>query len=43
MPVRLGISYDPAGVSFAVYGFLLVMMMLLRPQGLLPDKRQDMK
>lgn len=39
LPVRLGLSYEPAEISFAIYGFLLVIMMILRPQGLIPDKR----
>ena len=30
-------------ITFAVYGFLLVMMMILRPQGLLPERRHKME
>ena len=39
VPVRLGLTDDVTGVSTAVYGFLLVIMMIMRPQGLLPDRR----
>ena len=39
VPVRLGLTDDVTGVSTAVYGFLLVIMMIMRPQGLLTDKR----
>jgi branched-chain amino acid transport system permease protein len=28
-------------LSFGIYGFLLVMMMILRPQGLLPERRRE--
>ena len=27
-------------VSFAIYGFLLVIMMIMRPEGLLPERRR---
>ena len=30
-------------ITYAVYGFLLVMMMILRPQGLIPEKRHKME
>ncbi len=30
-------------ITFAVYGFLLLLMMILRPQGLLPDRRHKME
>jgi branched-chain amino acid transport system permease protein len=30
-------------ITFAIYGFLLVMMMILRPQGLLPERRHKME
>ena len=28
-------------ISFGIYGFLLVVMMILRPQGLLPERRRE--
>jgi branched-chain amino acid transport system permease protein len=28
-------------ISFGIYGFLLVIMMILRPQGLLPERRRE--
>jgi branched-chain amino acid transport system permease protein len=30
-------------ITFAIYGFLLVIMMILRPQGLLPERRRAME
>ncbi len=28
-------------ITFGIYGFLLVIMMILRPQGLLPERRRE--
>jgi branched-chain amino acid transport system permease protein len=30
-------------ITFAIYGFLLLLMMILRPQGLLPERRHKME
>jgi hypothetical protein len=30
-------------MSSAIYGFLLVMMMILRPEGLLPERRRKLE
>jgi branched-chain amino acid transport system permease protein len=43
VPSKLGSSFDATQITFAIYGFLLVMMMILRPQGLLPDRRRKME
>jgi branched-chain amino acid transport system permease protein len=43
VPGKLGINFDMTQVTFAIYGFLLVMMMILRPQGLLPERRHKME
>ncbi|HWK27447.1 MAG TPA: hypothetical protein VNS09_12845 [Solirubrobacter sp.] len=42
-PGKLGLDFDATQITFAIYGFLLVMMMLLRPQGLLPERRHKME
>ena len=42
-PGKLGLDFDATQITFAIYGFLLVMMMILRPQGLLPEKRHKME
>ena len=34
---KLGLDFSFADLSFGIFGFLLVFMMLLRPQGLLPE------
>jgi branched-chain amino acid transport system permease protein len=43
LPGKLGLNFDMTQLSFGIYGFLLVMMMLLRPQGLLPERRRKME
>jgi branched-chain amino acid transport system permease protein len=43
VPGKLGLSFDATQITFGIYGFLLVMMMILRPQGLLPDRRRKME
>ena len=43
LPGHLGLNFDMTQITFAIYGFLLVMMMILRPQGLLPERRHKME
>ncbi len=43
LPSKVGLTFDMTQITFAVYGFLLLMMMILRPQGLLPDRRHKME
>jgi branched-chain amino acid transport system permease protein len=40
VPGRLGLEFDMTHISFGIYGFLLVIMMTMRPQGLLPERRR---
>jgi branched-chain amino acid transport system permease protein len=42
VPGKLGLDFDLSEVSSGIYGFLLVIMMLLRPEGLLPERRHRM-
>ena len=37
------LDLDLSEMSSAIYGFLLVMMMILRPEGLLPERRRKME
>ena len=39
VPGKVGLDFDLAEISSGIYGFLLVIIMLLRPEGLLPDRR----
>jgi branched-chain amino acid transport system permease protein len=36
-----GLDFDVAELSFGIFGFLLVIMMVLRPQGILPERRRQ--
>jgi branched-chain amino acid transport system permease protein len=39
LPSTIGLGFDPTPVSSGIYGAMLVVMMLLRPQGLVPVRR----
>ncbi len=39
VPGRIGLDFDLSQVSAGIYGVLLVVLMLLRPEGLLPERR----
>jgi branched-chain amino acid transport system permease protein len=43
LPSKVGLSFDMTSITYAIYGFLLVMMMILRPQGLIPERRHKME
>ena len=43
LPSNVGLDFDMTQITFAVYGFLLLIMMILRPQGLLPERRHKME
>jgi branched-chain amino acid transport system permease protein len=36
-------DFDLTQLSFSIFGFLLVIMMLIRPEGLLPERRRKME
>jgi branched-chain amino acid transport system permease protein len=42
-PSKVGLEFDLTQLSFGIFGFLLVIMMVLRPQGLLPERRRKME
>jgi branched-chain amino acid transport system permease protein len=39
----LGLEFTFSEVTFGVFGFLLVLMMVLRPEGLLPERRHQLE
>jgi branched-chain amino acid transport system permease protein len=39
----LGFTFSFTEVSFGVFGFILVIMMVLRPEGLIPERRRQME
>jgi branched-chain amino acid transport system permease protein len=40
IPGKLGLDFDTTQITFAIYGFLLIIMMIMRPEGLLPERRR---
>ena len=40
LPARFGLDFDTTQITFAIYGFLLIIMMIVRPEGLLPERRR---
>jgi branched-chain amino acid transport system permease protein len=43
VPSRVGLEFDLTELSFGIFGFLLVLMMVLRPEGLLPERRRKLE
>jgi branched-chain amino acid transport system permease protein len=39
LPGKVGLEFDLSEISAGIYGFLLVLLMLVRPEGLLPERR----
>jgi branched-chain amino acid transport system permease protein len=40
VPSKVGLDFDLTQLGFGIFGFLLVIMMVLRPQGLIPEARR---
>jgi branched-chain amino acid transport system permease protein len=38
-----GIEFDPTKYQFGIYGFIIVVMMLIRPTGLIPERRHKIE
>jgi ABC-type branched-chain amino acid transport system, permease component len=43
LPHTFGLHFELTDLSFGIFGFLLVLMMLLRPEGLLPERRRKIE
>jgi len=43
LPGSIGLEFDLTELSYGIFGFLLVIMMVLRPEGLLPERRRKME
>ena len=43
VPKTFGLNFNLTQLSFGIYGFLLVLVMVLRPQGLLPERRRRLE
>jgi branched-chain amino acid transport system permease protein len=42
-PQKIGLDFDLTELSFGIFGFLLVIMMVLRPEGLIPERRRKLE
>jgi branched-chain amino acid transport system permease protein len=43
LPGDLGLNFNLTDLQVSIFGFLLVLVMVLRPQGLLPERRRSME
>jgi len=43
LPSAFGLNFQLTQVEFGIFGFLLVIVMLLRPQGLIPERRRRLE
>jgi branched-chain amino acid transport system permease protein len=43
LPSKFGLNFQLTQVEYGIFGFLLVIVMVLRPQGLLPERRRRME
>jgi branched-chain amino acid transport system permease protein len=43
LPQSFGLNFNLTQLSFGIFGFLLVMVMVLRPQGLFPERRRRLE
>ena len=43
VPGKLGLSFNLTDLGFGIFGFLLVIVMVLRPEGLLPERRRQIE
>jgi branched-chain amino acid transport system permease protein len=43
LPQKLGLNFPLTSIEFGIFGFLLVLVMILRPQGLIPERRRRLE
>jgi branched-chain amino acid transport system permease protein len=43
VPRDLGLDFDLSQLSFGIFGFLILIVMVLRPEGLLPERRRQIE
>ncbi|MDX6670833.1 MAG: branched-chain amino acid transport system permease protein [Solirubrobacteraceae bacterium] len=43
LPSKIGLDFDLTQLSFGIFGFLIVLVMILRPEGLLPERRRKLE
>ena len=43
IPDKLGLDFDVTSINFGIFGFFLLVMMVLRPEGFLPSSRRKLE
>ena len=43
VPRSLGLDFDLTVLNFGIFGFLILIVMVLRPQGLIPERRRALE
>jgi branched-chain amino acid transport system permease protein len=43
VPEKFGADFDVTAISFGIFGFLLLVMMVLRPEGFIPNRRRKLE
>ena len=43
VPDKFGLDFDVTSISFGIFGFLLLVMMVLRPEGFIPNRRRKIE
>jgi branched-chain amino acid transport system permease protein len=43
VPEKFGLDFDVTSINFGIFGFFLLVMMVLRPEGLLPSSRRKLE
>ena len=43
VPDSIGLNFDVTSINFGIFGFLLLVMMVLRPEGLIPSRRRRLE
>jgi len=43
IPEKFGLEFELTDLGFGIFGFLLLIVMVLRPEGLLPEKRRQIE
>jgi branched-chain amino acid transport system permease protein len=43
VPDAVGLDFDLTSINFGIFGFLLLTMMVLRPEGLIPSGRRKLE
>jgi branched-chain amino acid transport system permease protein len=43
VPEQLGLDFDVTSINFGIFGFFLLVMMVLRPEGFIPSRRRRLE